>query len=206
MTLVSTFGPGNPGIMATLRVVAYDRLILVVGEDAQEDPSYHRIFHLESFSREPVTCVQVDPFDFRECFSTMNGLIASHNEPPDKVVVSIAGGTKLLSCAALLAAFQNGVEVYHVEDELTKLPVILGVTVRDRFSENEIEVVREVRNGETLGDLLKRLSDRGYDEASLRRCLWRLQEAGFLRLDLQGGKIVVRCPRENRLLREVLLA
>jgi hypothetical protein len=192
--------------MSALRVLAYDRLVLVVGEGVEDDRSYRLILQMESFSRDPVTSVTVNPFDFRECFTTMNGLIASYNRPPHRVVVSIAGGTKLLTNAALLAAFQNGVEVYHVEDEPLKLPVILGLTVRDRFTETEIEVVRALREGESLEDLRRRLLALGHDDASLRKCFQRLQQAGVVRLDLQDGKVVVQWPQEAHLLREVLLA
>ncbi|MFQ5838995.1 MAG: DUF6293 family protein [Thermoplasmata archaeon] len=205
-SLISILGLGSQRLMAAVRVLAYDRLILVVGRGVEEDPSYRRIIHLESFSKQPVTSVLVDLFDFRQCFSTMNELITDYNRPPDRAIVNIAGGTKLLANAALLAAFQNGVEVYHMDEELIKLPVILGLRVRDRFSPAEIEVARAVRDGDTLPTLLARVSRKGLDDTSLKRCLRRLHDAGVIRLSLHNGRITVHWPPETGLLREVLMA
>lgn len=189
-----------------MRVLSYDRLVLVVGPGAREDATYRRILQMESFSRDPVTAVTVNPFDFSDCFTTMNGLISSHNVPPHRVIVCIAGGTKLLTNAALLAAFQNGVEVYHVGDELLKLPVVLGLRVKDRFTSTEIRVVRALREGETLEDIRARLSELGMDRATVTKCLRNLVQAGVVRMDVVEGRVVVRWPQEARLLRDVLLA
>jgi len=57
---------------------------------------------LEGFGIRVETC-EVDPFDFKECFITIIGLI--HAQPDGvEVVLNVTGGTKILSLAAMSAA------------------------------------------------------------------------------------------------------
>ena len=186
-TLICTFGFAERKVLAAMRKTGYSHLVLVAGKDVLDRKEFRLILGLEAKGGGKVATVTVDPFDFRDCYESVDTAIRG-NSKHGEVVLSISGGTKVLSDAAILAAFQNGVEAFHIDDEVVKLPVLRGVRFEDAFNETDVRVLRALKDGDTSDDLIAKLSDSGTSDAAVRKSLKSLERIGVLEPRLEEGR------------------
>ncbi len=186
-TLICTFGFAERKVFAAMRKIGYNHLVLVAGKDVLDRKEYRLIVALESKGGGSVKTVTVDPFDFRDCYECVDEAIRT-NSRDGEVVLSISGGTKVLGDAAILAAFQNGVEAYHFNDRVVKLPVLRGVRFEDAFHETDVRVLETLEEGDTSDELIAKLSDSGMGDAAVRKSLKALERLGVLKPRLEEGR------------------
>jgi len=184
-TLICTFGFNEKKVFAAMRIIPYNHLVLVAGEDVRESREFKLMIALEKKGGGTVDTVFVDPFDFADCYNGLNGAIRRHMAGGE-VVLNISGGTKILADAAILAAFQNGIEAYHCDETTIKLPVMKGVRFEDAFSEDDVSVVKKFEDGDTVKSLATKLS--GLSDASLRKSLRNLEKLGVIVPVLEKGE------------------
>ncbi len=108
--LLTTFGFDEGKIIATMRMLAYDKLVVITGQDSLQKKGYNRLLEIESSAPNSMETIVVDVFDFMDCFWKVDETIAKYDLPGNEVILNISGGTKVLSDAALLAGFQNGIK------------------------------------------------------------------------------------------------
>jgi len=113
---VATFGFDERRVLPALRLLPYDRLVLLGGRDSFRAPGFGRLKSLEP----SLQAVTVDPFDFGSCLTA--ACRAFHEASAGDVRASVSGGTKILADATLLAAFQEGVEAWYFDPEPVRLP------------------------------------------------------------------------------------
>jgi hypothetical protein len=184
-TLICTFGFNEKKIFAAMRSIRYNRLVLVAGGDVLRMKEYRLLVALEEKGGGTVENVTVDPFDFADCYNKVNEVIMEYTAGGE-VVLNISGGTKILADAAILAAFQNGVEAYHCDETTIKLPVMTGLRFEDAFSEDDVRVMETFEEGSTVKSLAVSLS--GLGDASLRRSLKNLERLGVIVPVLEKGE------------------
>ena len=194
--LMSTFGFDAEKILRSLRWIGYDRLTLLVGGKSLKDPGLRRIEAAERAAGAGLEVVRVDPFDLRACFEAAVGAIRRHRKAGHEVRVNVSGGTKILADAALLAAFQEGVEAWHCEDRPVRLPVLKGVTFSDAFTATERAVLSSLRRPVPVSALVARLVALGHGEASVRSSIARLHAQGLLSMTIRAGVAVAFPNRE----------
>src|SRR5207249_10107146 len=114
--LISTFGFDPEKVLLALRSIGYDRLALIAGGKSLRGSGFRRLDAAERASGGAIEVVPVDPFDFRSCFEGTLGAIRRFRKAGHDVRMNVSGGTKVLADAALLAAFQEGVEASHCEE------------------------------------------------------------------------------------------
>ncbi|MCX6657964.1 MAG: hypothetical protein NTY62_04665, partial [Euryarchaeota archaeon] len=99
-----------------------------------------------------------------------------------------SGGSKLLGDAALLAAFRVGVETFHIDDRITKLPILRGATARDRFTPSQIRLIEMIgEQNPTLGDLITGLGPSSRQSAE--RVIRELRKQGMLISEVRDSKV-----------------
>lgn len=189
--LISTFGFDEGKVLETMRVLSYDKLILIVGKDVLDKPGYKKLKEIESKSQEAMMTVTVNVFDFKDCFETVERTIREWNLPPNNVILNISGGTKMLADAALFAGYQCGVEIYHCEEGMVKLPVIRGLSINERFTENQKRLLRSLDDGDTIESIKRKIQDAGMSEQIIRKTIHGLRKMGVIGASLQDGKIRV---------------
>ena len=185
--LISTFGFDAEKILRSLRWIGYDRLTLLVGGKSLKDPGLRRIEAAERAAGAGLEVVRVDPFDLRACFEAAVGAIRRHRKAGHEVRVNVSGGTKILADAALLAAFQEGVEAWHCEDRPVRLPVLKAT---------ERAVLSSLRRPVPVSALVARLVALGHGEASVRSSVARLHAQGLLSMTIRAGVAVAFPNRE----------
>ena len=189
--LVSTFGFDEEKVLRALRSIPYERLAVLAGGKSLKEPGLRRLESAERAAGGSLEVVVVDPFDFRSCFEGALGVIEKHRRAGREVRVNVSGGTKVLADAALLAAFQEGVEAWHCEDRPVRLPILRGVSFADRLNVADRAVLRCLDRPRPSNKIVERLVGEGYTKLAVQAAIARLRDQGFLSLTLQHGSAIV---------------
>src|SRR3989442_14929298 len=128
-TLIATMGFDERHVLPSLRLLPYDRLVLVAGGETIRSAGFRQIRALEPALRS----VRVDPFDLMSALESIRGMIRLA-ATDGSVRISASGGTKILTNAAILAAFQEGVEAWYCDPYPVRLPVLQGVVPDSAFA------------------------------------------------------------------------
>ncbi|MEE8182779.1 MAG: DUF6293 family protein [Thermoplasmata archaeon] len=187
--LISTYGFDERKVVAAMSKLAYDKLVLVAGDDVLETQGYLRLKKMESLGPSKMETVTVDVHDFRDCLDKVDRAIRKWDVEENSVVLNISGGTVILADAALLAGYHNGIEIYHVDEKVTKLPVIKGMKVSDRFTERQALLIKALEADDTIPKLAERLKNTGIDEQAVRREIRMLSNEGVIAQRLEKGQI-----------------
>ena len=187
--LISTYGFDERKVVAAMSKLAYDKLVLVVGDDVLDTHGYLRLKKMEGLGPSKMETVTVDVHDFWDCLDKVDRAIRKWDVEENGVVLNISGGTVILADAALLAGYHNGVEIYHVDEKVTKLPVIKGMKVSDRFTERQTLLIRALEADDTIPRLANRLKSTGMDEQAVRREIRMLSNEGVIGQRLEKGLI-----------------
>ncbi|HKZ89170.1 MAG TPA: hypothetical protein VJ300_02810 [Thermoplasmata archaeon] len=187
-TLVATFGFDERRVLPALRLLAYDDLVLLAGRDSLRAGGYGRLKALEPSLR----AVLVDPFDFSDCYRKAASTLSNLARGVRAVRLSVTGGTKILSAAALLAAFQEGVEAWFCDPDPIRLPVLRGVRVVDGIPPSAVRVADALRGSMPADRLLASAADQGLTAREARAALGQLVARGLAEERLDAGRLVVR--------------
>src|SRR5207245_7301761 len=113
------------------------RLGRFAGVDTFRAEVFRRLRALEPTLR----TVRVDPFDLMGSMESIRETIRSAAKD-GSVRISASGGTKILTNAAILAAFQEGIEAWYCDPDPVRLPVLQGVVLDAVFSPAERGIAR----------------------------------------------------------------
>lgn len=170
-----------------MKYVSYDRLVIVAGNDVLGSEQLRDLVALESKSGGSATTLAVDPFDFADCMTVVDKAIQSALGAGE-VVVNISGGTKVLGDATLLAAFQNGVEAYHCDEKVVKLPVLKGVRFVEMLGNHEVRILETLQQGDTLRNLEGKIDSEEMSGPAIRKSVRYLERIGILHARLERGE------------------
>src|SRR5438046_1441304 len=161
-TLIATIGFDAKHVLPSLRQLPYDRLLLVGGRDSFRSASFRR---LRSF--EPsLQSVRVNPFDFGNCLQAIENVVEREREK-GPVRISATGGTKILTTAAILAAFHEGVEAWYCDPDPIRLPILRGVRIAADFSPAEVFIAQRLRRSVPLTNLIPLMMSAGFARRTL---------------------------------------
>lgn len=206
--LVATCGDGDlEKTLMAMRCLPYDRLVLVCEDDGHDPDGLSEIKRLESMTGHDVDVERVRTSDFMElvedistCFMRLMRSGGVQNE----VVLNISGGAKLLADSALFAAFRLGVPTYHVTDRVVKLPVMRGVTAKNRFTQLQSQFVMALAGPKTMQELVHDL--RPHSKQSLERVMRELRKMGLVCPRLESAQVVAALTEDGHEVRKALAA
>ena len=193
--LISTFGRDDfEKVVQAMRRLPYERLVLVGGSEAAESMALARIRELEELSGHEVTDETVPESGFMEIVDEMSEILERHSRDArgrrNDIILNISGGDKLLGDAALFAAFRLGVETYHCDERLTKLPVLKGLTAKDRFTPSQIRFIKGMNGPSVPFDRLVESISPG-NRQPVERVMRELRKAGLIETEVMSGKIII---------------
>jgi len=206
--LVSTFGVGDlDKVLLAMRRLPYERLVLMGDKDIEESSDFNKIREMEAMTGHDVAAEIVDDDGFMELVEGVSEVLQRHARDPSEgtrntVSLNISGGDKLLGDAALFAAFRSGVDAYHCDGKLVRLPVVHGATAVDRFTPLQarfIDTIGEERVA--LGKVIERMRPVG--KSATERVIRELRKAGLLGSEVRSGEVLLSLTDEGR---EVLRA
>lgn len=186
-TLIATMGFDERHVLPALRLLPYDRLVVVAGRDTFRAPAFRRLRGVEP----ELQAVRVDPFDLGECLEAIEHSV--HAARPDGPVrIAATGGTKILTMAAFLAAFQEGVEAWYGEEPPVRLPVLRGARLAAAFPPAEAAIVARLRHVTSIEALLDGLTNLGYPRRTVLAAIRSLEGKGLVRPFARGGRATLR--------------
>jgi len=174
-------------VLPSLRLLPYDRLVLVAGRDTVRSAGFRRLRALEPTLR----IVRVDPFDLMGSLESIRGTIRSA-AADGSVRISASGGTKILTNAAILAAFQEGVEAWYCDPDPVRLPVLQGVSLDAAFSSAERAIARVLHGPITHDRLVSAVASQGFARRTVLGALQSLAGKGLVELGRDAGPAWVR--------------
>src|SRR5438128_12684820 len=92
-------------VLPSLRLLPYDRLVLVAGRETIRSAAFRRLRALEPALR----TVRVDPFDLMSALESIRETIRSA-ATDGSLRISASGRPKILTKEAIIAAFHEGVD------------------------------------------------------------------------------------------------
>lgn len=203
-TLVATIGDGDSSnVLMAMRRLPYDRLVLI-GERGEEPPGLADIRRMESMTGNEVQFVQVDTGRFMDLVDEVCEVVSGLSGGRGEVVMNISGGTKLLADAALFAAFRLGVPAYHVTDRVVRLPVMKGVTARNRFTPLQSQFVSRLAEPSSIPELVKAMPP--HNKQSVERVMRELRRMGLVSARLESARVAVSLTDEGQEIRRALAA
>ena len=194
-------------VLLAMRSLPYDQLVLV-GEAGEDEPEgLEELRRLEALAGKDVLFERVDGSDFIELVDEISSMISRYARTEgraDEVVLNISGGTKIMADAALFAAFRMGAPAYHVTDRVVRLPVIRGVTAKNRFTPLQAQFIAHLGSRSTLAGMCALMTQRNMQ--SVERVMRELRKMGLVDASLESGLVVVRLTDEGREVRAALVA
>ncbi len=191
--LVSTFKEGDDSkILLAMRNLPYDRLVLIAASDG-EGASLEKLRRLEALSGHDVSLRVIPDTGFMDMVDSISDELAALRFDTGKgsrneVALNISGGSKLMGDAALLAAFRLGVEAYHCDRVVTRLPIVIGATAKDRFTELQVRLLDILEYKEIpLGEVIQAM--RPNSKASAERTIRELRRMRLIKVRTEGGKV-----------------
>lgn len=207
-TLVSTFGDGDlEKVLLAMRGLPYERLVLIGEASEQEPEGLDELRRLEAMTGDEVRFERLSSTDFMALVEDISGVIeaaSSYGGRRDDVMLNISGGTKLMADAALFAAFRLGVPTYHVTERIVKLPVMKGVTARNRFTRLQSRFMMSLESPRKMADLVVALPP--HSKQSLERVMRELAGMGLVSPRLEDAQVVVSLTAEGHEVRRALAA
>jgi hypothetical protein len=209
--LISTFGPDSENTLAAMRALPYERLVLVNSHGDMDTPGFKKIKESEEKSKGSIETIIVDEFDFKDCFRSIvdyahgNAVTKVKGKDVENAIsINISGGPKIMGDAALLAAFHLGLPAYQCDKTtVIRFPVIKGVSLKDRFTDSQIAVLKQMGVRDTVDDISSKLGA-ALTEETIRKSLRRLRKLGVIRTIASEGKIVVELTEAGIFILETL--
>jgi len=172
--LCATFG--NPDyykrIFHSLRFHKYDKLVVVYDEDEDSCEEFKRLANF-AYGMEKIRSPKNN---FWEAYRTIDTKVWERYKK-ENLFFDISGGTKLLSMAALLCAFNHGVQTWHYEEGIpTKLPVYKGLSIFDKYTEGQMEILALVKDGMLWDKLNEQLKEKAKERRGVLRDFGELRK------------------------------
>ena len=174
-------------VLPSLRLLPYDRLVLVAGRETVRSAGVRRLRALEPALR----VVRVDPFNLMGALESIRGTIRAA-ATDGSVRISASGGTKILTNAAILAAFQEGVEAWYCDPDPVRLPVLQGVNLDAAFSPAERAIARALHGAIGQDRLVSAVVSQGFARRTVLGALQSLVGKGLVELGRDVGPVWVR--------------
>ncbi len=178
----------------------YDRLVLVGGRDSFRSAGFRRLRLLEP----ELQVVRVDAFDLGDCLESIEDSIRQARAM-GPVRISATGGTKILTMAALLAAFHEGVEAWYCDPDPVRLPVLRGITLAKAFLPAEQAIMQNLRGRTPLDRFLALVISRGFARRTVLGATRSLVAKGLVEQVIEAGHTFLRPTPRFGLLRDHFL-
>ena len=145
--------------------------------------------------------------DFEEAFKTIVSLVGQEQSGGSEVILNVSSGTKIMSAAAICAAFIHGVrtcytipetEIYEAQGvkETITLPMLVGFKPLQTLSESAVRILNTLKRiggrTETMKVLANRLGWSRDELGKLSYHLSKLEAYGLIRTKRVGRELTIQ--------------
>lgn len=204
---IAPIGPNYDPIMVGVREFPVSKLILIT-EPAYE-PNAREVQRLLSPLKVDIDVRTLEGDPILNMLRLVTGIVADEGMKYSDTYINVASGTPMMSCAALSAAFVNGVKAFGVSDNKTFPLPVLKFSYQELISESKLSLLRALAKSDGVADSLQELSERSGVEKSLLSYHIRggregkgLEELGLVEIDrgVQGRLHIRLTPMGHMLL------
>jgi hypothetical protein len=192
--LLCTFGFDEDKIIRSMRHLKHERLVIFTGADNTQLRSYDKLVDLCGLLDTPMETILVNKFDLMDCLIIIGEKISSLKDDGWDVRMNVSGGLPLLSDAAMIAAFNSGIEAYYVDDDLIQLPTLKGVAIKERLSSDQRSILCQVGNGKSLDDIRRSTNP----SREYRSVILELKKLNLICVVFDSGQGFVSCTAEGK--------
>jgi len=146
---IATFGSdGQDGIALGIRSFSVHKLALICfNSDRNRAEDFAK--KIKSVLGIPITVTIVTKENVvRDTMESINEILNLHAKEFDQVLLNVSSGDKLIGCAALSAAFINGIQAFGM-DETHTLPLLMPVlklSYNEIISEAKIKILKSINH------------------------------------------------------------
>jgi hypothetical protein len=124
-------------------------------------------------------------------------ILNEHKNEFEDVVLNVAGGEKVLTCAAVSAAFFNGLKAFHLKNETPVMLPVMKVKYSNMISKAKMAILKAIQDAGGKIQSLGQLSDlSGYGRPLLSYHVWGDDESRGL---VELGLVEAERKRQGRL-------
>jgi hypothetical protein len=154
---IATFGSdGQDGIALGIRSFSVHKLALICfNSDRNRAEDFAK--KIKSVLGIPITITIVTKENVvRDTMESVNDILNLHAKEFDQVLLNVSSGDKLIGCAALSAAFINGIQAFGMDDTHTVplLMPVLKLSYNEIISEAKIKILKSIN---TAGGIVESL-------------------------------------------------
>lgn len=154
---IATFGSdGQDGIALGIRSFSVHKLALICfNSDKNRAEDFAK--KIKSVLGVPITITVVTKENVvRDTMESVNEILSLHAKEFEQVLLNVSSGDKLIGCAALSAAFINGIQAFGMDDTHTVplLMPVLKLSYNEIISEAKIKILKSIN---TAGGVIQSL-------------------------------------------------
>jgi len=154
---IATFGSdGQDGIALGIRSFSVHKLALICfNSDKNRAEDFAK--KIKSVLGIPITITVVTKENVvRDTMESVNEILNLHAKEFEQVLLNVSSGDKLIGCAALSAAFINGIQAFGMDDTHTVplLMPVLKLSYNEIISEAKIKILKSIN---TAGGVIQSL-------------------------------------------------
>ena len=157
---IATFGSdGQDGIALGIRSFSVHKLVLICfGSDKNRAEDFAR--KIKSVLGVPTTITVVTKENvIRDTMERVNEILNLHGNEFEQILLNVSSGDKLIGCAALSAAFINGIQAFGM-DETHTVPLLMPVlklSYSEIVSEAKIKILKSISDAGGVIESLEQL-------------------------------------------------
>ncbi|MCK5266088.1 MAG: hypothetical protein KAR03_10825 [Candidatus Thorarchaeota archaeon] len=193
---IATVGDDTDTVLVGMKNVPTHRLALICLHEHKDSVNDFAL-DLEKTLKIDVDVHVVDGRIVESVLEKVAIILNEHKNNYEDVVLNVAGGEKVLTCAAVSAAFFNGLKAFHLKNEIPMMLPVMKVKYSNMISKAKIAILKAIQDAGGEIKSLGQLSDlSGYGRPLLSYHVWGDDESRGL---VELGLVEAERKRQGRL-------
>ncbi len=164
---IATVGEDHETVMIGIRNSPAHKLVLICLPKNEEQVRKFAL-GVERQMKMPVSVHVIEGAVIDGVILKVADILKRNRSSFDDVVLNVAGGEKVLTCAAVSAAFVNGIKAFHLRDEMAVMLPILKFSYSKLLSSTKLAILGFLNDSGGKVESLEKLSKAsGYGKAVL---------------------------------------
>lgn len=193
---IATVGDDTDTVLVGMKNVPTHRLALICLHEHKDSVNAFAL-DLEKTLKIDVDVHVVDGRIVESVLEKVAIILNEHKNDFEDVVLNVAGGEKVLTCAAVSAAFFNGLKAFHLKNEIPMMLPVMKVKYSNMISKAKMAILMAIQDAGGKIKSLGQLSDlSGYGRPLLSYHVWGDDESRGL---VELGLVEAERKRQGRL-------
>jgi len=203
---IATVGEDSDSVLIGIREYPVSKLVLIYLPE--HEPVVRDIAGKLSFLKIEIERRPIKGQPIRELLQIISDVVNTDGSRFEDVYINVSSGPKLVTAAAVLSAYVNGLKAFYVEDDEVELLPVLKFTYSELISDSKMAILETLDKLGGEAESLYELSDNASVEKSLLSYHIRggkdskgLEELGLVEVDrATQGRLKIRLTMMGKLM------